>query len=113
MLGKVLGKVVEKAKKARLAAVWRAAAMEVMEARQMLAGNGLAATYFDNENFTGKTASRVDATVDFNWGTGAPVSGFGADTYSAKWSGQVETGAGGWYTFYTQSDDGVRVWVNG
>src|SRR5262249_30085310 len=35
-------------------------------------GTGLAATYFDNIDFTGATVSRTDATVNFNWGSGSP-----------------------------------------
>ena len=35
-------------------------------------GSGLAATYYDNMDFTGATVSRIDPTVNFNWGSGAP-----------------------------------------
>jgi glucose/arabinose dehydrogenase len=76
-------------------------------------GNGLSATYYDNIAFTGTTVTRVDPTVDFNWGMGAPAPGIGADTFSVRWTGQVEPPVSGTYTFYTQSDDGVRLWVNG
>jgi hypothetical protein len=37
----------------------------------------------------------------------------GADTFSARWTGQVDAPVSGTYTFYTASDDGVRLWVNG
>src|SRR5262249_7231764 len=53
-------------------------------------GVGLAATYFNNANFTGSTVTRTDATIDFNWGTGAPVSGIGPDTFSVRWKGEVQ-----------------------
>ena len=76
-------------------------------------GNGLSATYYDNLDFTGTTVTRVDPTIDFNWGTGSPAAGIGVDTFSARWTGQVEPPVSGAYTFYTQSDDGVRLWVNG
>ena len=36
-----------------------------------------------------------------------------ADTFSARWTGQIEAPYSGTYTFYTVSDDGVRLWVNG
>jgi Glycoside hydrolase family 44/PA14 domain/Fibronectin type III domain len=74
---------------------------------------GLAATYFDNKDFTGTTLSRTDATVNFNWGTGSPVPGIGADTFSVRWTGQVQAVESGSYRFRTTSDDGVRLWVNG
>src|SRR5262249_34294121 len=72
-----------------------------------------AATYFDNPDFTGTTVTRTDATVQFDWGTGSPAPGIGPDTFSARWTGQVLATATGTYTFRTNSDDGVRVWVNG
>ncbi len=77
------------------------------------AGTGLAVTYFDNKDFTGATVSRTDATVNFNWGTGSPAAGIGADTFSARWTGQVRAVESGSYRFRTNSDDGVRLWVNG
>jgi hypothetical protein len=75
--------------------------------------NGLSATYYDNINFTGTSVSRVDPTVNFTWGTGSPAPGIGADTFSVRWTGQVLAPNTGTYTFYTRSDDGVRLWVNG
>jgi glucose/arabinose dehydrogenase len=76
-------------------------------------GTGLRAEYFDNQNFSGANVTRIDATVDFNWGTSAPVAGIGPDTFSIRWTGQVMPRYSETYTFYTTSDDGVRLWVNG
>jgi hypothetical protein len=75
--------------------------------------NGLSATYYDTRDFTGPSFTRVDPTVNFNWGTGSPATGLGADTFSVRWTGQVRAVSSGLYTFYTVSDDGVRLWVNG
>jgi hypothetical protein len=76
-------------------------------------GTGLAATYYDNANFTGATVTRTDPAVNFDWASGAPAAGIGADTFSVRWTGQVQPQFSETYTFYTQSDDGVRLWVNG
>jgi hypothetical protein len=76
-------------------------------------GTGLSATYFNNADFSGASITRTDPTVDFNWGSGAPDASIAADTFSARWTGQVEAQFTGTYTFYTVSDDGVRLWVNG
>ena len=35
-----------------------------------------------------------------------------SDTFSVRWTGQVQPQFTETYTFYTQSDDGVRLWVN-
>lgn len=77
-------------------------------------GSGLRGDYFDNRDFTAFVATRVDPTIDFNWGNGAPAGvPLGApDTFSVRWSGRVSAIEGGAYTFTTTSDDGVRLWVN-
>ena len=76
-------------------------------------GKGLAVTYFDGLNFSGTTVSRIDPTIDYVWGSGSPASAIGVDTFSARWTGQVEAQFTQTYAFYTQSDDGVRLWVDG
>jgi hypothetical protein len=81
--------------------------------REVVGVAGLSATYFDNRDLTGPTVSRVDGTVNFVWGAGAPASGIGADTFSVRWAGTVQPPTSGIYTFYTESDDGVRLWING
>jgi hypothetical protein len=76
-------------------------------------GDGLAATYFNNIDFTGTTVVRVDPEINFNWGTGSPDPAIAADTFSARWTGQVLPAFTETYTFYTTSDDGIRMSVNG
>ncbi|MEH2238720.1 PA14 domain-containing protein [Nostoc sp.] len=76
-------------------------------------GNGLTAEYYDNIDFTNLKQTRTDPTVNFNWGAGSPDPSIGADTFSARWTGQVQAKYSETYKFYTTSDDGVRLWVNG
>jgi hypothetical protein len=60
------------------------------------------------------TATRIDSTVGFDWGSGAPgPAGIGVDDFSVRWTGTVTAPATGAYTFYARADDGVRLWVNG
>ena len=75
--------------------------------------NGLDVTYFDNMDFTGTQVSRVDQTVNFDFGNGSPDPSIGPDTFSARWTGQVEAPVSGEYTFITTADDGVRLFVDG
>ena len=77
------------------------------------AGNGLTGIYFTDRNLANAAVTRTDSTVDFDWGTGAPASGIGADNFSARWTGQVQAQFSETYTFTTLSDDGIRLWVNG
>lgn len=77
-------------------------------------GTGLKADYYPNVKLEGAPAlSRVDATVDFQWNSGSPGTGVPADKFSTRWHGKVQVPSNGVYTFFTRSDDGVRLWVNG
>ncbi|MFO8006741.1 MAG: PA14 domain-containing protein, partial [Candidatus Brocadiia bacterium] len=76
-------------------------------------GDGLTGDYYDNMDFTSHALTRVDPTVNFDWGSGSPDASMGADTFSVRWTGQVEPLYSETYTFTTRSDDGVRLWVNG
>ncbi len=50
-------------------------------------GTGLAGTFCDNIDFTGKTTLRKTPTVNFNWGTGIPASGIASETFTpAGWA---------------------------
>jgi MSHA biogenesis protein MshQ len=75
---------------------------------------GLAGNYFSNMTLTGSPAgTRIDSSVNFDWGKGATgVSGIGADNFSVRWTGSLRAPSTGAYQFQTQSDDGVRLWVN-
>ena len=86
--------------------------VEVLEGRALPAA-GLQATYFDNVNFTGAAVTRVDPTVNFDWGTKRPAAGIGADTFSARWTGAIRPRFTETYTFSTITDEGVRLWVDG
>ena len=74
---------------------------------------GLKGDYYDNMDFTGFVFSRVDPGVNFDWGNGSPDPFIGVDNFSIRWTGQVVPLYSQTYTFYTLSDDGVRLWVNG
>ena len=76
-------------------------------------GTGLTAAYFSSPNFGGTQITRTDASVAFDWGTGSPASGIGAEGFSVRWTGQVQAQFSETYTFTTLSDDGVRLWING
>lgn len=54
---------------------------------------------------------RDDAAVNFDWGLSAPIAGFSADNFSARWTRDLNLSPGT-YRFSVQSDDGVRLWVN-
>jgi len=82
------------------------------------------AEYFQNKHLEGTpTFSKIVNQISFEWGysgpitnwindtIGLPVVFFNEDHFSARWS-TVRFLQGGWYWFYTLSDDGIRVWVD-
>jgi hypothetical protein len=76
-------------------------------------GTGLTGDYCRDMTLGAKQLTRTDATVNFNWGSGAPDPSLPSDGFSVRWTGQVQPRFGGATTFTTVSDDGVRLWVNG
>jgi GH43 family beta-xylosidase len=83
-------------------------------ARLFPSPGGLAATYYDNQDFTGATVTRSDAGVDFNWGSGSPDASIAPTTYSATWTGQITPQFSQTYTFYVTPDAGAtaKLWVD-
>ncbi|MBN1807051.1 MAG: hypothetical protein JW837_17515 [Sedimentisphaerales bacterium] len=75
-------------------------------------GGGLRAEYFQGVNLSNQVVSRIDSQIDFTW-TEAPGEGLGLNNFSVRWTGEVEAAFTETYTFYTNSADGVRLWVNG
>ena len=76
-------------------------------------GTGLLAEYYNGAAFDTLALTRIDSTVNFDWGSGAPASSVNVDLFSARWTGQVQPLYSETYTFSTQSDDGIRLWVHG
>jgi hypothetical protein len=75
--------------------------------------SGWEGRYYDNPDLRGGPALiRDDATINFDWGEGAPASWMPSDNFSAVWTRQVNFDPG-YYRLYVQSDDGARVWLDG
>lgn len=74
----------------------------------------LQASYYDGINFDiFKEILNVN-TLNYSWGSGAPASSLvGVDDFSIRFKGHVQAPQTGTYTFFTTSDDGVRLWVDG
>lgn len=75
-------------------------------------GNGLTGNYYNGMNFETAVFTRNDATIDFDWGEGAPGTGINNNGYSIRWTGKIEPRYSGEYTFYITSDNGRRLWIN-
>jgi hypothetical protein len=74
-------------------------------------GTGLNGEYYDNEDLTNLKLTRNDPLIDFDWGQ-PPDPSIEATTYSVRWTGQVQAKYTEFVTFYTTSDDGVRLAID-
>lgn len=75
-------------------------------------GTGLLATYYNSLNFTNLALTRIDPVINFSWLDNPPANGVNSDGYTVRWIGKIQPKHSETYTFYTTSDDGVRLWVN-
>jgi hypothetical protein len=73
---------------------------------------GWRAEYYGNRDLSGPPLVREEADLNFDWGNGSPAVGLPVDSFSARWTRTLAFPAGT-YRFYAQSDDGVRVWLDG
>ena len=70
-------------------------------------------SYYNNRTVSGEPAFvRNDGDINFDWGYGSPGSGVGADDFSVRWQRTLYLPGGAWQ-FYTRSDDGSRVTLDG
>ena len=72
---------------------------------------GLLGEYFDAINLTQRKLVRMDPSVNFDWGNGAPAPEIDQDTFSVRWTGTVTPQYSEVYTFIVTADDGVRLWL--
>lgn len=76
---------------------------------------GLRATFFGDPGFNKPLHQRTDSVVDFSVPDGAtpdPALSM-TENYGVRWEGRIVPPTTGEITFATDSDDGVRLWVNG
>jgi len=72
------------------------------------------AEYFSNPWLIGEAVLlREETDINYDWGTDAPVPNVPADDFSVRWTGSIYFADAASYTFFAESDDGVRVWVDG
>jgi GH35 family endo-1,4-beta-xylanase len=106
-----------RAKRPACAVVSRRRLLETLESRQLLAldsvaGQGLTAQYFADDNLA-QWVSTVQATdVSQDWSDAAPA-GLNPDSFSVRFSGSLESQTTGDHTFYLHATGGVRLWING
>jgi len=68
--------------------------------------------YYNSVDLVGSPRVRNDKKVDFDWGTGSPMTGIQADGFSARWTRRLQFEAKT-YRFHVRVDDGARLYVDG
>ena len=90
-------------------------AVNAWEAAPVLGeGDGLRGDYFRNRDLAGAPLMvRKDRTVNFDWDIGAPMELTKPGPFSVRWTGEIQAQFTEPYTLYLETDEGVRVWLNG
>jgi len=79
-------------------------------------GTGLEGDYYSAKGGAWQGLYKVDPQINFDWGTGSPDPSdplAPTDHFEIAWFGEIEPQFDGEYTFYTNSDDFARVWIDG
>jgi hypothetical protein len=74
-------------------------------------GGGIRGDYFRGMDLMIHKLRRIDPQINFSWGQ--PDPSIGENNFSVRWTGEVEVAFTEKYTFYTNTDDGARLWVDG
>lgn len=75
-------------------------------------GGGLRAEYFADTALQSKVLDRVDSKIDFQWGAGSPAPAVPVDNFSVRWSGVLLPRHSEATTFYLNTDNGRRLWID-
>jgi len=76
-------------------------------------GDGLNASFFDNENFQGKAIESKEGPIEFNWTGSSPIQGINAKNYSVKFQGYLYIPYTSYYRFAIECDDNARLLIGG
>lgn len=96
--------------------------VECTIAPEQLVGNGLCGFYYDYPGSTGSNPVfnsdyivdvRENQIVNSNYGFGGPGSPVPNDNFLIRYTGEILASETGTYSFRTNSDDGMRVFING
>ncbi|NOY60091.1 MAG: hypothetical protein GXO75_14345, partial [Calditrichaeota bacterium] len=76
--------------------------------------HGLRGEYFASTSIGGKPALiRIDKTIDFDWGLGAPDAKLPADSFAVRWTGKFVPKVSGEYYLGANFDDEIRIFIDG
>ena len=75
--------------------------------------NGVMAEYFNNTKLEGKPVlTKVDATIDFEWGEGVPDPFININEFSVRWTAKLIAPQTGKFKIGMSIDDGARLYID-
>ena len=80
---------------------------------QIMTQQGLLGEYFAGRDLSNLKMARVDPQLRFNWREGAPDPAVGSNDFSIRWTGKLLPPRSTTYYFYSDTEDTVRLWVDG
>jgi len=82
--------------------------------RPLSSTGGLSADYFLGTEFqSGQPVfTRVDSEIEFDWSRRPPAPNMPLSKYSVRWTGEIYSESSRESSYFVESDDGVRLWVD-
>jgi len=74
---------------------------------------GLQGDYYSDPNFENFVFSRTDPNIDFDWPSDTPDPSIkNPGKFSVRWTGQIQPRYSESYSFFIDSTDGARLWID-
>lgn len=78
-----------------------------------LRDDGLRVTYYEGTEFAEPVHRSTETALNTDYGTAAPARGVPADGWSSRWEGYLVVPEDADYQFFSQSLDGLRLFIDG
>lgn len=77
-------------------------------------GGGILGEYFGNTTLSGEPVlTRLESEINFDWGAGTPGVPLQDNSWSARWTSDLNILFPDTYTFSVNSEGGTRLWIDG
>ncbi len=77
-------------------------------------GGGIKGEFFNNSDLAGEPVlTRIDQSVDFDWGGSSPGIPVRDTGWSARWTADLDISVADTFTFSIFSEGGTRLWIDG
>ena len=78
----------------------------------LVSAQGFLATYYNNDQFTSNSFTRIDPEINFDWQGDPPALGIETNNFSVRWSGKLRVTSSDEYKFYILGGESARFFIN-